>query len=66
MKQSPKDANLIKYGLIKEVNFTIILLKNGIEMLLKIKKMVLKIMILKCIQYIMKENQLLLKDLLEY
>ena len=28
-KQSPKDANLIKYGLIKEVNFTIILLKNG-------------------------------------
>ena len=27
--ESPKDANLIKYGLIKEVNFTIILLKNG-------------------------------------
>ena len=26
-KQSPKDANLIKYGLIKDVNFTIILLK---------------------------------------
>ena len=23
------NANLIKYGLIKEVNFTIILLKNG-------------------------------------
>ena len=28
-KQSPKDANLIKYGLIKEVNFTIIHLKNS-------------------------------------
>ena len=25
----PKDANLIKYGFIKEVNFTIILLRNG-------------------------------------
>ena len=24
-----KDVNLIKYGLIKELNFTIILLKNG-------------------------------------
>ena len=28
-KQSLKDANLIKYRLIKEVNFTIILLKDG-------------------------------------
>ena len=33
-KQSPKDANLIKYGLIKEVNFTIKkwLKDNNIEM----------------------------------
>ena len=46
--------NLIKYGLLKEVNFTIILLKNGYFK---------KIMILRCIQYIMKEFQLLLKDL---
>ena len=29
VKQNPKDADLIKYGLIKEVNFTIIVLKNG-------------------------------------
>ena len=36
------------------MNFPIVLLKNGE-----------KIMILKCIQYIMKGNQLLLKDLLE-
>ena len=54
-KQSPKDANLIKYGLIKEVNFTIILLKNDS-----------KIMMLRCIQNIIKENRLLLKDLLEH
>ena len=47
--------NLLKYGLIKEVNFTIVLLKNG-----------WKIMILGCTQHIMKENQLLLKDLLEH
>ena len=37
-----------------EVNFTIILSKNGKE-----------IIILECIQYIIKENQLLLKDLSE-
>ena len=47
--------NQAKYGLIREVNFRIILLKNGY-----------KIMILNCIRYTMKENQLLLKDLLEY
>ena len=46
---------LIKYGWTEEVNFTIILLKNGY-----------KTMILQCIQQIMKENQLLLKDLLGY
>ena len=34
-----------KYGLKKEVNFTIIFLKNG-----------QKIMILRCTQYILKEN----------
>ena len=28
-KQRPKDPNQTKYGLTKEVNFTIILLKNG-------------------------------------
>ena len=39
----------------KIVNFTIILFKNGI-----------KIMILKCIRYIMKKILLLLKDLLEH
>ena len=54
-KQSPKNANQTKYGLIKEVNFTIALLKNGS-----------KIMISKCIRYITKENLLLLKDLLEH
>ena len=47
--------NQTKYGLIKEGNFTIVLLRNDY-----------KIMILKCIRYIMKENQLLLKDLLEH
>ena len=36
------------------LNFTMLLLKNGCE-----------IMILLCIQQIMKENLLLLKDLLE-
>ena len=46
--------NQTKYGLIKEVNFTIVLLKNGY-----------KIMVLKCIQYITQENLLLLKDLSE-
>ena len=29
VKQSPKDSNLTKCGLTKEVNFTIALLKNG-------------------------------------
>ena len=53
-KQSPKDAKQTKNGLIKDANFTVIHLKNG-----------LKIMILRCIQYIMNENLLLLKDLLE-
>ena len=43
--------NQTKYGLTKEVNFTIILFKNG-----------QKIMVLKCILKIMKENLLLLKD----
>ena len=49
------DRKQKKYALIKEDNFTIILLKNG-----------WKIMILKCIQYIMKDGLLLLKDLLEH
>ena len=44
-----------KIWVIKEVNFTTILLKNG-----------QKIMILRCIPYVMKEKQLLLKDLLEH
>ena len=44
-----------KQNKIWEENFTIILLKNG-----------WKIMILGFIQHIMKENQLLLKDLLEF
>ena len=44
-----------KQNKIWEANFTIILLKNG-----------WKIMILRCIQHIMKENHLLLKDLLEF
>ena len=44
----------IKYGLTKVLNFTMLLLKNGC-----------KIMISLCIQQIMKENQLLLKGLLE-
>ena len=43
--------NQTKYGLTKEVNFTIILFKNG-----------QKIMVLKCILKIIKENLLLLKD----
>ena len=47
--------NLIKYWLTKGPNFTIGLLKNGS-----------KIMILRCIQYIMKESLLLPKDLLEH
>ena len=49
LKESKK--NLIKYGQTKQANFTIYLLKNGYE-----------IIILKCIQHIMKENLLLLKD----
>ena len=44
----------IIYGSIKGLNFTMLLLKNG-----------WKIMILLCIQHIMKENLLLLNDLLE-
>ena len=47
--------NQKKYGYIKELNFTIAILKNGY-----------KIMTLRCTQYIMKENQLLLKDSLEH
>ena len=47
--------NRIKYGLTKFLNFTTLLLKNGC-----------KIMTLLCIQRIMKENQWLLKDLLEH
>ena len=43
--------NLIKYGLTEEVNFIIILLKNGH-----------KIIILQCIQKITRETLLLLKD----
>ena len=46
--------NQIKYGLTKVVNFTIMFLKNG-----------QKTMTLVCIQHIMKENLLFLKDLLE-
>ena len=46
--------NRAKYGLTEEVNFTIVLLKN-----------VKRIIILKHIQYIMKENLFLLKNLLE-
>ena len=45
----------IKYGQTEEVNFLIILLKNGY-----------KIIILQCIQKIMKENLLLPKDLFEH
>ena len=41
-------------GSTKALNFTMVFLKNGRE-----------IMILLCIQHIMKENLLLLKDLLE-
>ena len=44
-----------KQNKIWEANLTIILLKNG-----------RKIMILRCIRHIMKENHLLLKDLLEF
>ena len=44
--------NQIKYGQIMEVNFTIINLRNFS-----------KKMALKCIQLLMKENQLLQKDL---
>ena len=50
-----QNVNQTKYGLTKEVNFTIFILKYGQE-----------IMILKCIWYIMKESQLLPKDLLEH
>ena len=46
--------NQTKYGLIKVANFTLGLLKKG-----------WKIIILKCIQHITKENLLLLKDLSE-
>ena len=46
--------NQIKYGQIMAVNFTTAILKNG-----------QKIMTLRCIQHIIKENLLLLKDLLE-
>ena len=49
LKESNRKPN--KIWLIKEVNFTICLLKNGY-----------KIIILKCIQQIMSENLLLLKD----
>ena len=48
-------VNQTKYGLTKEVNFTIYHLENGYE-----------IIILKCIQQITKENLLLLKDSLEH
>ena len=51
VKQRANDENLIKYGQTKEVNFTTILLRNGY-----------KIMILSCVQQIMKENLLLLND----
>ena len=44
----------MKYGQTKALNFIMLLLKNGCE-----------IMILLCIQHITKENLLLLKDLLE-
>ena len=44
-----------KIWVAKEVNFTITILKNGYE-----------IIILKCIQQIMKENPLLRKDSLEH
>ena len=49
-----KMINWVKYGLIKAVNFTITLLK-----------IFWKWIILKYTQHIMKENLLLLKDLLE-
>ena len=49
------NRNQTKYGLTKEVNFIITILKNGYE-----------IITLKCIQHIIKENLLLLKDLLEH
>ena len=42
-------------GRIKGLNFIMLILKNGCET-----------MILLCIQHIMKENLLLLKDLLEH
>ena len=32
VSKQPNDVNQTKYGMTKEVNFTIILLKNGIEM----------------------------------
>ena len=47
-------GNQIKYGQKKVVNSITILLKNGY-----------KTMILLCIQHIMKEDLLLLKDLLD-
>ena len=49
LKESNRKPN--KIWLIKEVNFTICLLKNGYKKI-----------ILKCIQQIMSENLLLLKD----
>ena len=48
-----KQSNSRKPNKIKGLNFTMLLLKNGC-----------KIMILLCIQHIMKENLLLLHDLL--
>ena len=44
----------MKYGWKKALNFKTLFLKNGS-----------KTMILLCVQHIMKENLLLLKDLLE-
>ena len=52
--QINKTANKIKYGSIKAVNFTIDELYDFY-----------RIMIQKCIQSIMKENMLLLKNSLE-
>ena len=52
--QKVRLANQTKYCWTKEVNFTIVFLKNGY-----------KIRILKCIRYITKENLLLLKGSLE-
>ena len=53
-KYSQKEENQTKYGSINAVNLTIIFLRG-----------VWKWTTSKCIQYTMKENLLLLKDLLE-